>query len=463
MIAMSNDMNPTIFVQIASYRDPELIPTLHDLVDCAEFPGRLRIVVSWQHGPDETLANFFFRRFSNWRLQPATPFCLHTFEYRGARVELVDIPYESSQGACWARNLIQQRYENETYTLQLDSHHRFARHWDTELIDMLEGLRGRSRKPLLTAYLPPYSPAQADPGEQGLPPPLGMRFDRFIPEGAIFFRAFELPAWQSLREPVPARFYSGHFTFADGSFAREVQHDPEYFFHGEEISLAVRAFTHGYDLYHPHRSLAWHEYTREGRPKIWDDHDGAARDAGRVDATWWERNAHSLSRNRVLFGIEEASDSAASPREGKYGFGRVRTLSDYETYAGISFSRRAVQPEVIACQPPGMDSRESDTSAWCATLRRSHDLHITVHRSAIDIQACELAAHCRMRALRADGSVLYEETASIETARSLCQGDWFDRRLVFFSDPDEQPVAYDIAILDADQTVRGEFEQALAA
>ena len=44
-----------IFVQIASYRDPELIPTVLDLVDKAKNPEALRIVVAWQHDDNETL------------------------------------------------------------------------------------------------------------------------------------------------------------------------------------------------------------------------------------------------------------------------------------------------------------------------------------------------------------------------------------------------------------------------
>ena len=36
--------------------------------------------------------------------------------------------------------------------------------------------------------------------------------------------------------------------------------------------MTVRAFTHGYDLFYPHRVILWHEYTRNYRPKHWDDH-----------------------------------------------------------------------------------------------------------------------------------------------------------------------------------------------
>ena len=39
----------TIFIQIASYRDPELLPTLKDLFDKATYPDNLRVCVAWQH------------------------------------------------------------------------------------------------------------------------------------------------------------------------------------------------------------------------------------------------------------------------------------------------------------------------------------------------------------------------------------------------------------------------------
>lgn len=45
------------------------------------------------------------------------------------------------------------------------------------------------------------------------------------------------------------------------------------FFSGEEINLTVRSFTHGYDIYHPHKVVIWHSMTRKERDGIlvWDD------------------------------------------------------------------------------------------------------------------------------------------------------------------------------------------------
>jgi hypothetical protein len=297
-----------IFIQIASYRDPQLPHTLKDCISKAAHPENLVFGIAWQHGPEETLDVKSFGE--------------------GPTFRILDIPFEESKGACWARNKIQQEYKDETYTLQLDSHHRFVENWDTILIDMLEGLRNKDcPKPLLTGYIPSFNP-ENDPAER-VTVPWRMNFDRFIPEGVVFFLPASIPDSDKLTGPVRARFYSAHFCFADGTFATEVQHDPEYYFHGEEISIGVRAFTHGYDLFHPHKPVIWHEYTRKGRTKQWDD-----------DKEWWVKNKDCHLRNRKLFEMDgEVNDI----NFGKYGFGSVRTLEDYEKFAGISFKKRAIQ------------------------------------------------------------------------------------------------------------------------
>jgi len=304
-------MKNTIFVQIASYRDPELPKTLHSLFENAKYPNNLRVCIAWQHGEDESLEIF-------------------DKPYR-ANLHIIDIPYQDSKGACWARNQIQQHYEGEKYTFQLDSHHRFVKDWDTKLIKMVKDLQAKGhKKPLLTSYAPSYNPAK-DPEERTMVP-WWMTFDRFAPEGAVYFLPASIPEFQTLKEPIPARFYSAHFAFTVGQFAQEVQHDPNMYFHGEEISIAVRAFTHGYDLFHPHQIVTWHEYIRKNVKKQWDD-----------DKTWPSKNNESHRRNRILFGIEPGCTPCMRKQIEPYGFGNERNLEDYERYAGIRFSDRSVQ------------------------------------------------------------------------------------------------------------------------
>ena len=331
----------TIFIQIASYRDPQLTPTLDDCISKAKFPENLRFGIAWQHGPEENLDKYKDdKRFS-----------------------IIDIPYLKSKGACWARNKIQQKYKNEKYTLQLDSHHRFVQNWDEELINMLEGLRANGhKKPLLTSYIPSFDPDN-DPAAR-VKSPWRMNFDRFTPEGIVFFLPGDIHDLQNVKAPVPARFYSAHFCFADGMFSKEVQHDPEYYFHGEEISIGVRAFTHGYDLFHPHKVIAWHEYTRKGRTKQWDD-----------DKNWYDRNIKCHKKNRILFGMEENTDKITF---GKYGFGKERTLEDYEKYAGVSFKKRAIQQYTLDEKyPPNPEYK---------TEQEYQDSFLKIFKHCIDIQ-----------------------------------------------------------------------------
>ena len=339
--------NGKIFIQIASYRDPELINTLDDCIDKADKPENLVFGICWQHSDEDEWDNID--------------------KYKDdKRFKIVDVNYKDSKGACWARNTLQQEYTNEEYTLQLDSHHRFIEGWDTELIKMLKGLQKKGhKKPLLTSYISSYNP-ENDP-EGRVKVPWLMNFDRFIPEGAVFFLPATIPGWKDMTEPIPGRFYSAHFAFSLGSFVKEVPHDPEYYFHGEEISIAVRAFTHGYDLFHPHKIIAWHEYTRKGRTKQWDD-----------DKTWGDRNTNSHLRNRKLFemdGLEKDIDF------GIYDFGTERTLEDYERYAGVNFKKRSVQEYTkknnFAPNPPLYG--EEYESSWTRSFKHC----INIHRSSV--------------------------------------------------------------------------------
>ena len=325
-----------IFIQIASYRDPELIPTLKDCISKATHPDRLRFGICRQYSPDDKfdiLDDIIDDRF-----------------------KVIDIPYQEAKGVCWARNAIQQLYDGEEYMLQLDSHHRFVEGWDEVLLEMIDILTEQGhKKPLLTGYIPSYDP-ENDPKAR-VRVPWKMDFDRFIPEGAVFFLPSAIPDWKNLSAPIPARFYSAHFAFGPGSFCEEVQHDPEYYFHGEEISIAVRAFTHGYDLFHPHRVVVWHEYTRKNRSKHWDDHS-VQKLKGTDNKPWHVMNTESHLRNRKLF---EMDGLVKDIDFGKYDFGTVRTVRDYEKYAGINFKKRGALEHTIKNQPlpcPEFDSEE---------------------------------------------------------------------------------------------------------
>jgi hypothetical protein len=49
--------NDKIFVQIASYRDPELLPTIKECISKAKYPERLTFGICWQHSEDDEWDN----------------------------------------------------------------------------------------------------------------------------------------------------------------------------------------------------------------------------------------------------------------------------------------------------------------------------------------------------------------------------------------------------------------------
>jgi Glycosyltransferase (GlcNAc) len=362
-----------ILVSIAAYRDPELGPTIEDCLHRAEFPGRLRFVVCWQHGEGD---------------QP--PEC---FEDR--RVRVIDVPWKESRGVCWARAEIMKLWDGEEWYLQLDSHHRFARGWDCELIDQARNT-GASN-PVITTYAPPYVPGEVPVFEE----PMRIEFSKFE-DGIAVFRPGHFADWRERTVPIRGRFASAHLFFAPGTFTYQVPYDPELYFTGEEITLAVRAFTHGYDLFEPSRLIAWHEYSRAYRRKHWDDHQ--ARNG--VAVAWYERDAMSRERVRRMF---------REPWFGPFGCGRVRTLADYEAYAGLSFQHRRVLDSTRQNLEPPCPLPDDDWTQRPSQWR----VHILLSLSNLPSSAVDDPQFWYVGFHGGDGRELFRQDADLNELRDL--------------------------------------------
>jgi hypothetical protein len=277
-------------VQIPAYRDAELSATLLDLYAKADSPSLLRVSVVWQHGPREKLS-------PSLRRLP----CL----------EILDVPHHESRGCNWARSLLQTNWGNEPFTLLLDSHHRFVSGWDGTLIKMYQDLlRRSSEKPIITAYLPSYNPDQDPRGRKRRP----YKIYPYARESGLLTRltSFPIPGYKALTKPVAADFASLHFLFAAGWFNREIPFDPRIYFFGDEVLMSLRAYTHGYDLFHPHMVLGWHSFDRTTRVPHWIDH-----------SDWRKRHDRSLAIMRKIFKGEDS---------GSFGTGKQRSVAEYENH-----------------------------------------------------------------------------------------------------------------------------------
>jgi hypothetical protein len=219
----------------------------------------------------------------------------------------------------------------------------------------------KGHKPLIAGYLPLYNPFN-DPADRA-DVPWQSQFACFYPHGTIFIRPALLSGWENMTEPAPARFLSGHFAFGRSQWARDVKHDPDIYFSGEEINLSVRSFTHGYDIFHPHRLIIWHSTMREERSGMlkWDD------DA-KLGVDWYNKQEYARKKIRVLFGAEKDESIIF----GDYGVGSVRTVADYEAFAGVNFKEKKVQEYAL-------DNKYPPTPTESPWLNSFYYL-VTVHR-----------------------------------------------------------------------------------
>jgi hypothetical protein len=284
---MPDTRDRRIFIQIPAYRDPELGPTLRDLFDKARHPKSLRVAVLWQSGAADRL----------------------DLRLKGRNVEIIEVAHTKSKGCNWARSELQRRWEGEPYTLVLDSHHRFARHWDQKLLDAYDALKDRGvEKPIVTAYLPPYDPLNEPYGRQNKP----LKIYPFDRSGGLLLRLIGRPILgaRQLTGPIPGEFVSLHCLFAAGDFNRDVPFDPNCYFFGDEVATSLRAFTHGYDIFHPHQVIGWHCYDRAYRATHWGDNPG-----------WAGLEAASRQRLRRLL--------SGKPIKG-FGRGDRRSLDEFE-------------------------------------------------------------------------------------------------------------------------------------
>jgi glycosyltransferase involved in cell wall biosynthesis len=340
----------TILVHLPAYRDPELIPTIKDALDKAKYPERIHFGICRQYHPEDGFDDLT--------------------EYKSdKRFKIYECLYTEAKGLPWARSIInEQLLDDEDYVCQLDSHHRFAEHWDETLIQMHLDLEAKGYKPIIAGYSPLYDPFNEPEGRSM--EPWQSQFVCFYPHGTIFIRPGLLTGYENMTEPPMSRFLCGHFDFARSEWAREIKHDPQIYFAGEEINLTVRSYTHGYDMFHPNKIVVWHSTMREeraGRLK-WDD------DA-KLGVDWWNKQEESRKRIRVLLGSEQDANIDLTG----YGLGITRTLRDYEKYAGVDFKKRAVQKYTLDNHYPPNPLIQND-ELWEQSFMESFYHLVTIHR-----------------------------------------------------------------------------------
>ena len=307
----------TIFVSVASYCDDLLLQTLEDCHRKAAHPEAVFFGVVNQDDIDI-------------RQQ------LDALPYRH-QIRYVHINPLDSRGVSWARYIAYSLYGGEAYFLQIDAHMQFEPGWDDILIKQLQQLAAVSQKPILTAYPHPFEMKEGQPELQpiGKGKVLYLRpkpDQQITPESpAVRFHTLLHPA----SEPVRGGHVAGGFLFTLGSFVEEVPYDPFLYFTGEEHSLAARAYTHGWDIFHPVDIPLYHLYKKadeKHRGQHWDEKFESVR-----PVKWQELRQRGMERLRRLL-LEGKS-------AGVYSLGKARGVEGLQALSGVDYPNRQFNPE----------------------------------------------------------------------------------------------------------------------
>ena len=304
----------TIFISIASYCDPLLQFTINNAYNSATFPHNLRFGVVDQ--------------------SPAGDRLILSEQIASSQLSYVQIDPRDARGTCWARSLAMMLYAGEDWFFQIDSHMLFDKGWDQTLIAAAERCATINTRCILSSYPNAFEMI----GNQAKPKPVTRQVlahvlakDAQFEEGHPVLRFQALPINKDV--PVVGFHVGAGCLFAAGRFQQEVPYDPHLYFHGEEQTLAVRAYTHGWDIFHINALPIYHLYdTGKGqvvRPKHWsEEHDKQRR------VRWWEREAESKARMKAL--LCDCQDL------GIYGLGKQRSLADYAEFCGIDYAARSI-------------------------------------------------------------------------------------------------------------------------
>lgn len=295
----------TVLVEIPAYMDSQLLMTVKSAILQAEYPDRVHLAICYQDD-DMTL-------YETLKCFPHT--------------RVTHVPVSEAKGSCYARYLCQKLLEDEDFVLHIDGHMRFAKHWDTHMIEQWH--RFDDKKAVLSTYPPSMT------SEMMTASVTDSIFDK--PESAAvvtvkdfrdkFLHFVPRPMHEKDAEIKRNVWITGGFAFAGSDLDREILMDPNLYFIGDELPFAVRAYTYGYNVYVPEVCYVYHYYNRTDR-KMPDGKEKRISDVCRFE------------KDRICTLLNMPTDNKVDL--GEFGLGNIRMLQDFEKQSGVYFSKHLI-------------------------------------------------------------------------------------------------------------------------
>jgi [Skp1-protein]-hydroxyproline N-acetylglucosaminyltransferase len=327
----------TMFVMIASYRDFQCRETVESLFARASYPDRLRVGIVDQLLRGDPHCN---APVESCEANPNQVPCA-----RANQIHVVTMDAADAVGPVPARHVGHRMYRGEYYAVQSDAHVAFVKGWDMSLILELESTGNEMA--VLSTYLSDVVGAMDEDG-------YSTKVARPIMCNSYWQEALGSQHVHHSTQPecVPAvtgtpqlhPWWSAGFSFSRGHFIVNVPYDlyQPMVFSGEEMSIAIRGWTMGYDYYTPEKSVAFHYYQDSAEVKA---------KRGKVP-TFWENaeryRGAGVKGMRRLLGIvhmlpADTDSTYDRTDESIYGLGNVRTPEKLMRILGINVKQHTMQ------------------------------------------------------------------------------------------------------------------------
>ena len=317
-----------IFVSIAAYRDPVCTATIKSIFENATNPENVFLGICQQNKDDEDEDS-------------------QVGNENNPNIKTIRLKNYEAKGPTWARYLCATLWNGENYFLQIDSHTKFVKDWDTKCKKMIKDIKdsGKSKKPILSHYPREISDHDnyKDSDKQMVP---RMCKSFWNNRGMLSFMGAETQ--DTKNEAYQTPYIAGGFIFSPYEYLVEVPYDPNlpYLFVGEEILHSLRAYTYGWDVFTPTENIVFHEYTRASKPKIWTDNP-------------YYSDTAAFDKAKYYLGIIKDKNSLKDEVKvniDKYGLGKDRTLNDFFKYTGIDSDKQNVSTNF--CRPDNKASED---------------------------------------------------------------------------------------------------------
>lgn len=303
---MSYTDKDTIFVQIASYRDPELQHTLQDLFAKAKRPENIFVGVCYQHDMDNKDDEDVFK------IPSVKPDQIRVFE--------CDYRENWHLGLSWSRSQAQKFYKCEKWTLVCDSHMRFKDGWDDILVSGIKECDKNGKGVVFGNW-----PGSYDPETNELAPeehPCGVAI---VTNYLLGIKVPHVQFTYPVTKITPGCAFIGCFFFSDAEVIAKNPPDQKVEFF-EEMTSSIKYFMFGANVYQFNKSVIGH---------LWRSRRKVKENDGDHQEVTYKSSKFSNELFLHFIGNKKSNCSEIIKSAIIFDHQKKRTLKDYARFSGL--------------------------------------------------------------------------------------------------------------------------------